>query len=1584
MDRSSALARLATLTAGLAPTAGTTAADLQSAREALASSLLHYAVDPAAATTGLPAAPSRSPSPEDLAAFGSLLDQAATAEPGGPVPLVFPRSLPAIALGDPALTPAAGAGMLRQSIGPFVDELGALHWFDVVSAGPEIAITRTTGAPFLVLPLTVPPGRVPATLPVGAGSLWIEAQLLAPAAPAGSYAGIKISGGTLTFSAAAAALAGGLFIDATTTLTLTVKPDSPAGPLGGGAPGADGGAVIAELPAEVTFVFTQAGASVTAATPAFLSAYGSAVALQWQQSAAVYEYLLAQILIPFKPQSASFTPASVRSTLFQPAGTAPILGGAWTLPVAFIPPGQLLLGTAASAGMLALVLGQGLRVTWQGLAGGPAGLGRTFLLGAGGELDFVAGIFSANRLSTEFNLWRNNTTAPASQRSSVDLTFPRDATVHYTSIASFGGASQTETLSCGASIAAHIDRPLAADGSRLGPTLPGTLVIFETATLKEVVVAGQAPQLPSPPAPIALALHNALLVTMPPTFLRVTGSFTAAPTELYTGGLLVSFGVETLLPTLPDPYAANFLPVRPDPNAPPAAASSLVLATVTWSPTAAKQLSFSDASLAPQSFQVAELPATIVPPVPPLAGQTGQKDQTRRLTLAGLFEESMSSANTRSASPTLFLLDVSSNADQLGVGMAINLPSGQTLSIAGLDLLAPCLDLRVFTAPAVQWEPLVTIQNPHVPFPSPANFRDDGGPTLLGAADVTLVPVAPHPLLDQVVSAYAGGAAGAAMFSLPFGMLAVATLPKRVSPFVRRPGLGPVQPDFAAKNMIGGRQVSLTAPAAPVLVLGGRTEGLPGAAVQLRNLVDQSAPTGNQLSVLGPDVDGPFNDEFAPSAAPPANPTALVPVTRIDLSGYGASSFSAWADPAANPPAVVQVRFNMMVGRVSHEVVQVKSILYPWGAIVTRTVTIDRQDNSEIYRYDSGWVAATPGTFDIGIIPNITVHSGAVLGAYNIREIRDTTQVHKNGPVELTAVYFDADIQIDGVISGASNGLVPSTGQLGFVQTAPIHTTIFPSDLAELISSQGALGGPVDCVIAVAGTAQTMRLSRVEVANALHAGAAVPQEFAAAARGSLVLPAAGSWSVLARTDNVSEPTPIDADLGVPLIRQGPAGSPPGNTPWRLAEPADLWAPDTPSMDCCLLHATDSTRILFPRPKIESGASAFTSNQVPLLADGFALLEATGISPRQDACLAFPNANYELQISGAGAFTLANVPDPFGPTFPSGALATGRALATGAAAAIGFEYADDTGAHSQISVKIAPDASSVAVKGTNVRLDMTPFNGLLRVVGDLQTGSGASFANARLVPGPDLQPLEELLTFLKPHVPLPAIKLSFSNHKWTGTVVFKMTTTLNIDSFHIPLIDDVIKPSRFVLKLGFGNGSAPTDFGPGEQPTTSAQWFALAEFKGTLVLKSWPVDLVFILKAQFSLAAAILSLTPAELLALLPGLQSLKLQAGVAKAISSDLIPIVAKARGEIDLVGTLVIKVAPDPVSIALGFGAILDVSGTILDGWLSIDFTAEANGLFIPSPSSVEFTFEVEVDVTEKWFLSVSFEIEVQVTIPF
>src|SRR5260370_14058442 len=171
MDRPSALTRLAKLSGGLAPTAATTAAELQIARGALARSLLQHAQDPTEAVTSLPVAPMSAPAPAEFAEFGRLLDEAEAAA-AGPVPLVVRRSLPAAIFGNPALVPAAIAGMLPQSIGPFLDQPGLLHWFDLFSPVQQTAITRVPAAtPFLRLPLALPVGPMPTTLPVSAGSL---------------------------------------------------------------------------------------------------------------------------------------------------------------------------------------------------------------------------------------------------------------------------------------------------------------------------------------------------------------------------------------------------------------------------------------------------------------------------------------------------------------------------------------------------------------------------------------------------------------------------------------------------------------------------------------------------------------------------------------------------------------------------------------------------------------------------------------------------------------------------------------------------------------------------------------------------------------------------------------------------------------------------------------------------------------------------------------------------------------------------------------------------------------------------------------------------------------------------------------------------------------------------------------------------------------------------------------------------------------------------------------------------------------------------------------------------------------------
>jgi hypothetical protein len=1581
MDRSSALSKLAALTSGLKPAGTSTSADLDAARAALASSLLAHVVDPATAVTGLPTPPVAAPSAEDLSGFQQALDLAGEARFAAAVPLVFARNLPAIAPGNPALTPSAVAGMVPESIGPFVDSLGAVHWFDIFPPVEQTAIIReASGTPFLLLPLAIAAGPVPTTLPVSAGTVWIDSQLLAPGSPAGGYSGVAVTGGTLDFSTAATASAAGLAVAATTTLTLTVKLGGQAGPTGGGEPGADGGAVVAEVSAQVTLSFTASGAAITSASDASLTVYGSAVDLKFEPGAPVYEPALGQILVPFQPQSSTFAVESVLSDIVELSGAALLLGAAWALPVAVTAPAQL--GTAASAGLLLLVLGPGLAVTWPGVTGGAIGLGDVFLECAGGTLAFLAKIRGTNQPGCEIDLWPN--APPSTARSEIDLSFANDALLYYASVSSYAGVSQVEIVSCGAEIAARIDRPVAANGSRIGPSLPGLLTIYQTASLNGVLIAGAVPAatLVGLPA-IAMALRNGLLVTTPPALLLVAGSFSATPAELDSGGLLLVFGIESLLPTLPDPYAANFLPVtsrgiRDDGAAGYAATgqSSALLATVLWDPAIQALVSFSASSVSLEASALEKLSPSLDPQ--PFGG-SGTEDRAWQTAMGDILDRTLASD-----SPQLFLLDVSSHADQLGVGMAIARPDerdmsdvGDMLSIRGMDVVAPTQDLRVMTVPSVQWEPVVTVQNKDVlpyPFPSPAGFLDDGGPTLWGANDVTLVPVAPAPLFERVITSYGEGKAAGALFTLPFGMAAVVAIPEPATPQSQRPGMTLVQPSFSPQNLSGGLQMSLTAPKSAAA--NGDLPGLPGATVQKRNMVDQwgNVAGGTPLSVLGPDVDSTFNSELHPGAA-----GAMVPLERIDFSGYGASSFSDWTAPGAVPPAVVQVSVKMMLGRTSHEVVQIKSVLYPWGAIVVRTITIDRQDNGEVSRYDSGWIAATPGTFNI---EGITVHPGAVTGAFNIREISDTTQTFQaSGGVVMVGVYFDADIQIDDVRSGGANGRVPSKGQFGFVQTAPANQPLTAADLADLLRSEGSLGGPVDCSIGVAGTSQTMRLMRVEVDNAPHAGATQTHEFAAAARGSVVLPQPGSWSVLARTDTVSEPTPIDPDLGVPLIRQGAAGTA-STSPWRMAEPVDLWVPDSPSMDYCLLHSTDSTRMLFPRPQIANGASAITSDQVPLLADGFALLGATSVCPRQDSCLTFPDASYELQIGGSGDFTLANVPATFAPSMAK------RSLATASGGAIGFEYADETGTQAQISAAISPAGWSVNLQGVNVRVDLGPFTGLMRTVGNVDATSdgGVSFNSGRLALGSILEPVQELLSFIaKLGLPNP-LSLAFSNAGWTSTTSYKLKAglTLALPSPLLPFLYVVMSQptdtppglmpfkASVTLKLNFGNSISGSGAQAGALLTSSTQWNAGLAITGTLQWEVWPPIPV---KVGFQLGFSVQISFPAGATL---GNTQLTFQLGGIISISGGLGPFV-QASASVSVVFSLVITESSS-TSVSLGLMLIISASAKILDGCVGVTFTAEAGGAFtLTSPQSFQATFDVSIDVQVCWVLDISFEASIQ-----
>ena len=145
----------------------------------------------------------------------------------------------------------------------------------------------------------------------------------------------------------------------------------------------------------------------------------------------------------------------------------------------------------------------------------------------------------------------------------------------------------------------------------------------------------------------------------------------------------------------------------------------------------------------------------------------------------------------------------------------------------------------------------------------------------------------------------------------------------------------------------------------------------------------------------------------------------MVPLERMELSGYGASIFSNYLDSTATIADVSQVQFDVIVGRTGHEVVQIRSILYPFGVHVVRTITLMRSNNGYVFRSDSGWKAESDGfykfdyTLDLKTMGEKPVsnpyefHAQPVKGVSNVREIRDFPAA---GPFTSSFTLADPDL----------------------------------------------------------------------------------------------------------------------------------------------------------------------------------------------------------------------------------------------------------------------------------------------------------------------------------------------------------------------------------------------------------------------------------------------------------------------------------------------------------------------------------------------------------------------------------------------
>jgi hypothetical protein len=366
--------------------------------------------------------------------------------------------------------------------------------------------------------------------------------------------------------------------------------------------------------------------------------------------------------------------------------------------------------------------------------------------------------------------------------------------------------------------------------------------------------------------------------------------------------------------------------------------------------------------------------------------------------------------------------------------------------------------------------------------------------------------------------------------------------------------------------------------------------------------------------------------------------------------------------------------------------------------------------------------------------------------------------------VILQPLYFDADVQIDDVVSGAKGGRVPSKKMLGYVQLAPRGEPLPPYLLAQLLNSQfGSLGGPVDCVVNVAKSGQQMRLSRVDVNPSADVGA--KPIFVTAARGAVILPKDGSWSVVQHAEGTGEVTPVDSGAAVPLIRRGILNSATqttnatANDLLRLANPADLVAaPSASTRNFGLLQSTDTQKALFRLPSFRTGSDQLFSN-TPDFADAYKLLNSTGVFPNIQDTLPMALGAFETRIVEEG-YRLLNQLEPdavLEQVLPEGPLY----LINEEFLKLYIEYAkkDKNGVKQQDgSLKFGFDSAAQdlgkkwlsKVNDIGMVVDLGPLTRVMMIKGkfDAEKGASPSFIEPQLEFGEVLKPVVAILQILE--------------------------------------------------------------------------------------------------------------------------------------------------------------------------------------------------------------------------------------------
>ncbi len=1185
-----------------------------------------------------------------------------------------------------------------ERLGPFGTHGGIDIWFDVFLVARRMEVRETgSSAPALTFTQARPPAihRSTTTIDIEPGTVWIRGDLIADTLPAAAFVGIKVTGGSLNLNQHATITDDvvEIAVPLKGKLRLELRADDVT-PVAGACTSSDANVT---LPDSVTVTF-DSGPSTVEGTAGKAKIWGQTFDFEPSTGAWTFIDRLWTLVLEHEVSPSQFDAEPIGNDLVHFQGVGDVSRAGLGLPVV-VTTNHAILGETAHAASWCLLVKK-LMSRWYSPDPRLHKLESVWIaisaFGATIVAEDVAPL--APSVTHTYDLW--TIAGGSDERLPWHQTYEEPLSLFYRCHVVAGEHFMVQGQ---ADVA--LDRPVTTNGIPVPtPTTQGTILLHQ---FDGMVTAILGAAINDERSTHQFALRNALVWTSSPSFLFVRGEI-LSPQQMDAGNAQLLFGVYAWAPTLPDPYVSNAF-IR-HPRVQRGSPQSLLLGRISWTAPDNVKVSFEGQLGTNLAFDGRKASSQESRPAhksdnDPDIGLT-QVEQDRltfnretgaewqraqyeeeagrdeRADIAqqengrsfGLIEKCIT--EVVGSVPNLLLLDVSTNQDLLGVGVGTRAVRDVDTSAAGLTVSNkhfPVSDLavhsqvagmRVITLPQVQWEPVRTLDVDQDImtmgwFPTPLASANDGGATHIGARSQKLMPIIPEDALRGTFDAYKDGTPVGIRTTFPFGLISAIRLQPNDTPQRKADLYGLTRPEFPGEQSTGGIQITAHAEGGQP-DNGGISPMFEGRMCQLLNGVELSSGLPLGISVLGEtlqpagSVETIFNNDMA------ARPR--VPVTRIDLSGYGGSNFSDWNNPFAAFAEASKVQFRFMIGRTALEVIKLNSVLHPWGVRVSRSVTIERRPGGGVIRRDSGWQASTPGIFDYRyfdpgagdiVVAPYRFDAGVFRGLFNVRTIRPAPgTVFVHGTATLVPYYFDANVALEGVPE-----LTSAIGILGYLQTAPNGPPADEDAIQALIEMQGPIGGPINTWMNFGGSGLPFRAQRVEVGLAMDAGNPV---FVATIRGVPSLPSTGAWSVVVRPvanvpANGGEAVPVAENRGVPVIRKYPVKYLPGDdtvfseprldgTPgdYRFADAADLFTPAAPANDYAFVQSAPTHAFLFPRPFVPAAtAPRIESGYKPALADILARSTSKGAFPPAGNTIELAAGTRHFNVSPAGKLALSS-------------------------------------------------------------------------------------------------------------------------------------------------------------------------------------------------------------------------------------------------------------------------------------------------------------------------------------------------------